>query len=123
VKCILQALANAFFQFAVADRVRMTIAQMEVGDCQMALLESVNEGPTVAANKVSGLFAENIGPGAKLVLLREMNEQDTLCAQFGDEPRCNGACLYQTLASKRKRGPSGLPPTRADLYGHDHEFE
>jgi cyclopropane-fatty-acyl-phospholipid synthase len=35
----------------------------------------------------------------------------------------NGACLYQTLASKRKRGPSGLPPTRADLYRHDHEFE
>jgi cyclopropane-fatty-acyl-phospholipid synthase len=24
--------------------------------------------------------------------------------------------VYQTLASKRKRGPSGLPPTRADLY-------
>jgi cyclopropane-fatty-acyl-phospholipid synthase len=24
--------------------------------------------------------------------------------------------LYQVLASKRKRGPSGLPPTRADLY-------
>jgi cyclopropane-fatty-acyl-phospholipid synthase len=28
----------------------------------------------------------------------------------------NGACPYQTLASKRRRGPSGLPPTRADLY-------
>jgi cyclopropane-fatty-acyl-phospholipid synthase len=25
-------------------------------------------------------------------------------------------CLFQTLASPRKRGPSGLPPTRADLY-------
>ena len=24
--------------------------------------------------------------------------------------------LFQTLASKRRRGPSGLPPTRADLY-------
>jgi hypothetical protein len=24
--------------------------------------------------------------------------------------------LYQTLASKRRKGPSGLPPTRADLY-------
>lgn len=28
----------------------------------------------------------------------------------------NTACVYQTLASKRHRGPSGLPPTRADLY-------
>lgn len=28
----------------------------------------------------------------------------------------NGVCLYQTLASKRRKGPSGLPPTRADLY-------
>jgi cyclopropane-fatty-acyl-phospholipid synthase len=28
----------------------------------------------------------------------------------------NGARIYQTLASKQKRGPSGLPPTRADLY-------
>jgi cyclopropane-fatty-acyl-phospholipid synthase len=28
----------------------------------------------------------------------------------------NTACVYQTLASKRRRGPSGLPPTRADLY-------
>src|SRR5215475_14537033 len=28
----------------------------------------------------------------------------------------NGVCLFQTLASKRRRGPSGLPPTRADLY-------
>jgi cyclopropane-fatty-acyl-phospholipid synthase len=28
----------------------------------------------------------------------------------------NTALLYQTLASKRRRGPSGLPPTRADLY-------
>jgi cyclopropane-fatty-acyl-phospholipid synthase len=28
----------------------------------------------------------------------------------------NGACLYQTLSSKRRRGSSGLPPTRADLY-------
>ncbi len=28
----------------------------------------------------------------------------------------NGLRLYQTLASKRRRGPSGLPPTRADLY-------
>jgi cyclopropane-fatty-acyl-phospholipid synthase len=24
--------------------------------------------------------------------------------------------IFQTLASKRKRGPSGLPPTRSDLY-------
>jgi cyclopropane-fatty-acyl-phospholipid synthase len=24
--------------------------------------------------------------------------------------------IFQTLASKRERGPSGLPPTRADLY-------
>ena len=28
----------------------------------------------------------------------------------------NTICIYQTLASKRARGPSGLPPTRADLY-------
>jgi len=28
----------------------------------------------------------------------------------------NQAGLYQTLASKRRKGPSGLPPTRADLY-------
>jgi cyclopropane-fatty-acyl-phospholipid synthase len=28
----------------------------------------------------------------------------------------NTVCLYQTLSSKRRRGPSGLPPTRADLY-------
>jgi cyclopropane-fatty-acyl-phospholipid synthase len=28
----------------------------------------------------------------------------------------NGVCLYQTLSTRRKRGPSGLPPTRADLY-------
>ena len=28
----------------------------------------------------------------------------------------NDVFLYQTLASKRRRGPSGLPPTRADLY-------
>jgi cyclopropane-fatty-acyl-phospholipid synthase len=27
-----------------------------------------------------------------------------------------GALIYQVLASKRARGPSGLPPTRADLY-------
>ena len=26
------------------------------------------------------------------------------------------ACIFQTLVSKRARGPSGLPPTRADLY-------
>jgi cyclopropane-fatty-acyl-phospholipid synthase len=25
-------------------------------------------------------------------------------------------CIFQTLVSKRARGPSGLPPTRADLY-------
>jgi len=28
----------------------------------------------------------------------------------------NTALLFQTLASKRRRGPSGLPPTRAELY-------
>ena len=28
----------------------------------------------------------------------------------------NTVGLYQTLASKRRRGPSGLPPTRTDLY-------
>jgi cyclopropane-fatty-acyl-phospholipid synthase len=28
----------------------------------------------------------------------------------------SGVGLYQTLSSRRKRGPSGLPPTRADLY-------
>jgi cyclopropane-fatty-acyl-phospholipid synthase len=28
----------------------------------------------------------------------------------------NGVGLFQTLASKKRRGPSGLPPTRADLY-------
>jgi cyclopropane-fatty-acyl-phospholipid synthase len=28
----------------------------------------------------------------------------------------NTAAVYQTLVSKRRRGPSGLPPTRADLY-------
>ena len=26
------------------------------------------------------------------------------------------ALVFQALASKRTRGPSGLPPTRADLY-------
>jgi cyclopropane-fatty-acyl-phospholipid synthase len=28
----------------------------------------------------------------------------------------NGAGIFQTLASRRGRGPSGLPPTREDLY-------
>ena len=28
----------------------------------------------------------------------------------------SGVGLYQTLSKRRKRGPSGLPPTRADLY-------
>jgi cyclopropane-fatty-acyl-phospholipid synthase len=28
----------------------------------------------------------------------------------------NTIYLFQTLASKKRRGPSGLPPTRADLY-------
>ena len=28
----------------------------------------------------------------------------------------NTLCIFQTLASYRQRGPSGLPPTRADLY-------
>ncbi|HET7680538.1 MAG TPA: cyclopropane-fatty-acyl-phospholipid synthase family protein [Xanthobacteraceae bacterium] len=28
----------------------------------------------------------------------------------------NTARIFQTLASKRRKGPSGLPPTRADLY-------
>ncbi|MEX0346591.1 MAG: class I SAM-dependent methyltransferase [Rhizobiaceae bacterium] len=28
----------------------------------------------------------------------------------------NSALLYQTLASHKRKGPSGLPPTRADLY-------
>lgn len=28
----------------------------------------------------------------------------------------NGMRLYQTLVSHKRRGPSGLPPTRADLY-------
>ena len=28
----------------------------------------------------------------------------------------NSAGVYQTLAMKRIRGPSGLPPTRADWY-------
>ncbi|MDA4845410.1 SAM-dependent methyltransferase [Hoeflea poritis] len=28
----------------------------------------------------------------------------------------NGMKLYQTLVSNKRRGPSGLPPTRADLY-------
>ena len=27
--------------------------------------------------------------------------------------------IYQTVATKRARGPSGLPPTRADLYRDD----
>jgi len=30
--------------------------------------------------------------------------------------RNGSAAIFQTLASKRRRGPSGLPPTRADLY-------
>ena len=28
----------------------------------------------------------------------------------------NNCGLYQTLSSKRIKGPVGLPPTRADLY-------
>ena len=28
----------------------------------------------------------------------------------------NGVCLYQTVSTRRHRGASGLPPTRADLY-------
>ena len=31
----------------------------------------------------------------------------------------NNVLLYQTLSSKRVRGPAGLPPTRADLYRSD----
>jgi cyclopropane-fatty-acyl-phospholipid synthase len=28
----------------------------------------------------------------------------------------NSVGIFQTLASKRTRGPSGLPPSREDLY-------
>ncbi|MCY6383227.1 SAM-dependent methyltransferase [Hoeflea prorocentri] len=31
----------------------------------------------------------------------------------------NGMKIYQTLISHKRRGPSGLPPTRADLYQDD----
>ncbi len=34
----------------------------------------------------------------------------------------NNCGLYQTLSSKRVRGPSGLPPTRADLYRGDWAY-
>jgi cyclopropane-fatty-acyl-phospholipid synthase len=27
-----------------------------------------------------------------------------------------GAFIFQTLATRRDKGPSGLPPTRADFY-------
>ncbi len=29
-----------------------------------------------------------------------------------------GACIFQTVATRRARGPTFLPPTRADLYAH-----
>jgi cyclopropane-fatty-acyl-phospholipid synthase len=33
----------------------------------------------------------------------------------------NTVGLFQTLATRRRRGPSGLPPTRADLYRRDEQ--
>ena len=34
----------------------------------------------------------------------------------------NNCGLYQTLSSKRVRGPTGLPSTRADLYRGDWAY-
>ena len=65
-------------------------------------------GPSACRRAFDEAIAEVGEPKARLWLLYL-----TGCSITFDR---GSAQIFQTVATKRARGPSGLPPTRADLY-------
>jgi len=111
-----QALIRYIFPGAEVDHIGMSIANMEHHGFEVRDVEGWREHyhhtckawhERLLANKKAA--EREIGSVRTRMWLAYLAG----CA-FGFEGRSMG--IYQTLAVKRERGASGLPPTRADLY-------
>ncbi len=111
-----RALVNYIFPGGELDDIGNTIAEMEKARFEIHDVEG---------------WREHYALTCKLWCERLTARRDEAVALVGEETTriwlaylagCSlafsrgTATLYQTLVSKRRKGPSGLPPTRADLY-------
>jgi cyclopropane-fatty-acyl-phospholipid synthase len=111
-----QSMVRYIFPGGEVDHPGMTIRNLEMHGFEVHDLEAWREHYA----RTTRLWAERLA-GRNDEAIAEAGEEITrlwlayltgvtLAFQRGT------LAIYQTLASKRQRGPSGLPPTRADLY-------
>jgi cyclopropane-fatty-acyl-phospholipid synthase len=110
------AISRYIFPGGEVDHLGMTIANLSRFGFEVHDVEGWREHyartcrlwhDRLLANKVAA--EKEIGPGKTRLWLAYLAG-----VSIGFER--GSIAIYQTLASRRKRGPSGLPPTRADLY-------
>ncbi|MDW6021868.1 cyclopropane-fatty-acyl-phospholipid synthase family protein [Mesorhizobium sp. BAC0120] len=111
-----QALVKYIFPGGEVDTIAMTVGNLETHGFYVHDVENLREHYArtclIWAERLKARFPEAIAevgePKARLWLLYL-----TACS-IGFER--GSAQIFQTVATKRKRGPSPLPPSRADLY-------
>jgi cyclopropane-fatty-acyl-phospholipid synthase len=111
-----EALVRYVFPGAEVDHIAMSIANLERHGFEVRDVEGWREHYARTCRAWHDRLEAN-----RAAAVREVGEAKTRlwlvylagCA-MGFEGKSMG--IYQTLAVKRERGDSGLPPTRADLY-------
>lgn len=111
-----RALVKYIFPGGEVDTISMTAAKLETHGFYVHDVENLREHYArtcrLWAERLNARFAEGIAevgePKARLWLLYL-----TACSIAFER---GSAQIFQTVATKRTRGPSPLPPTRADLY-------
>jgi cyclopropane-fatty-acyl-phospholipid synthase len=111
-----QALVKYIFPGGEVDTISMTVANLEARGFYVHDVENLREHYArtcrLWADRLKARFAEGVGevgePKARLWLLYL-----TACSIAFER---GSAQIFQTVATRRTRGQSPLPPTRADLY-------
>ncbi|MEN3929507.1 class I SAM-dependent methyltransferase [Microvirga sp. W0021] len=111
-----KALIRYIFPGGELDHLGMSIANLERNGFEVHDVEAWREH----YQRTCRLWFENLN-GNQEAAIKEVGEEKTRMwllylagCSLAFERSAVGVC--QTLVSKRTRGPSGLPPTRADLY-------
>ena len=110
------ALTRYIFPGGELDYIGRTVTNLELHGFEIHDVEGWREHYQRTCRFWHDRLAANYGAACK-----EAGEVNTrvwlaylaICSIVFERNNCG---LYQTLASKRVKGPTGLPPTRADLY-------
>jgi cyclopropane-fatty-acyl-phospholipid synthase len=112
----MRAILRYIFPGAELDHIGNTVAMMECNGFEVHDVEGWREHYQRTCKHWHDRLLANYDAAASEIGLEKTRLWLIYLAGVSIGFERNTIHIFQTLASKRARGPSGLPPTRADLY-------